>query len=102
MALGPLHRTLPLVPPLTVLLSLAACTPSTPEPAATPPAAEAEPAAAKASTEPAGAIRDNRAWWPNPVDLSRLRPSESGNPYGAGHDYAAALAKLDLPAVKAD
>ena len=102
MALGPLHRTLPLVPPLTVLLSLAACTPSTPEPAATPPAAEAEPAAAKASTEPTGAIRDNRAWWPNQVDLSRLRPSESGNPYGAGHDYAAAFAKLDLPAVKAD
>ncbi len=96
-----LHR----VPQATVLLTLLACQPSTPRPEEAPakPAAEAAPeASAKKPAEIAGSLRDNRAWWPNQVDLSPLRRNEAGNPYGPDHDYAERFAKLDLPALKAD
>jgi catalase-peroxidase len=45
----------------------------------------------------------NRMWWPEQIDLSPLRTHGSAsNPLGADFNYAAAFAKLDLAAVKAD
>jgi catalase-peroxidase len=42
-------------------------------------------------------------WWPNQVDLSPLnRPSKDSDPLGPGFDYRAALATLDVGALKAD
>jgi catalase-peroxidase len=96
-------RSLALVPSVTVLLSLSACEPPAPE--VEKPAAPADASATptpKAATKPAGSLRANTDWWPNQVDLSPLRRNEAGNPYGASYDYAAAFAKLDLKAVKAD
>jgi len=44
-----------------------------------------------------------QAWWPNQVDLSRLRQNAYvADPMGADFDYLAAFEKLDLKAVKAD
>jgi len=46
---------------------------------------------------------NNDYWWPNRLNLTSLRQSESSaNPLGAGFDYANAFAKLDLDAVKKD
>ncbi|HNC96796.1 MAG TPA: hypothetical protein PKW90_11765, partial [Myxococcota bacterium] len=98
---SPITRALHMVPPLTLLLSIAACQPTTPD--APTPKAETEPKAAeKGKSSPVGAIRDNRSWWPEQVDLSPLRRNQAGNPYGESYDYAAEFAKLDLAAVKAD
>ncbi|MEZ5979716.1 MAG: catalase/peroxidase HPI [Planctomycetota bacterium] len=42
-------------------------------------------------------------WWPNRLDLSVLRQNSSkSDPMGAGFDYAAEFAKLDLAALKKD
>ncbi|MDE1918374.1 MAG: catalase/peroxidase HPI [Sphingomonadales bacterium] len=47
--------------------------------------------------------RTNRDWWPNRLNLQRLNQhAPRSNPLGAGFDYAAAFAKLDLQALKAD
>jgi catalase-peroxidase len=47
--------------------------------------------------------RSNRDWWPNQVDLSVLnKPSKDSDPLGADFDYAAAVATLDVAAVKRD
>ncbi len=49
------------------------------------------------------APRNVQDWWPNVVDLTRLRQNEyDANPNGDTFDYAAEFAKLDLKAVKAD
>jgi len=45
----------------------------------------------------------NRDWWPNSLDVSVLNAnSPKSDPLGAGFDYAAAFATLDLAAVKSD
>ncbi len=50
-----------------------------------------------------GAGTSNRDWWPNQLRLDVLHQRSSlGNPLGGDFDYAAAFARLDLPAVKAD
>jgi catalase-peroxidase len=88
----------------TLLLGLSACQPAPPAPVGAParPAASDEPrAAGKEAAGPPGAVRDNRAWWPNQVDLTPLRRNET-NARAAAEDYAARFAKLDLRAVKAD
>ncbi|GAA3184160.1 catalase/peroxidase HPI [Blastococcus jejuensis] len=47
--------------------------------------------------------RTNRDWWPNQVDLSVLnKPSRDSDPLGADFDYKAAVATLDVEAVKRD
>ncbi|MEM9661533.1 MAG: catalase/peroxidase HPI [Planctomycetota bacterium] len=49
------------------------------------------------------AYRKNRDWWPEQLDLSRLRRhSELSNPMDTGFDYAAAFSSLDLESVKSD
>lgn len=50
-----------------------------------------------------GEVRSNQFWWPNQVDLSRLRDHDArSNPYGPDFNYASEFVKLDLQAVKAD
>jgi catalase-peroxidase len=50
-----------------------------------------------------GRPRSNRDWWPNQVDLSVLnKPSRDSDPLGAKFDYKAAVATLDVDAVKRD
>ena len=45
----------------------------------------------------------NSAWWPERLNLKILAKNQPVlNPLGADFDYAAAFAKLDLGAVKAD
>jgi len=45
----------------------------------------------------------NRDWWPHSLDVGVLHAqSPQSNPLGAGFDYAAAFATLDLAAVKRD
>ncbi len=52
--------------------------------------------------DPPGAM-SNKDWWPQSLDLAALRQHEAqSNPYGAGYDYAAEFATLDLAAVKED
>ncbi|MGK5110818.1 MULTISPECIES: catalase/peroxidase HPI [unclassified Geodermatophilus] len=47
--------------------------------------------------------QSNRDWWPNQVDLSVLnKPSKDSDPLGADFDYKAAVATLDVEAVKRD
>ncbi|MFN4131221.1 MAG: peroxidase family protein, partial [Paracoccaceae bacterium] len=49
------------------------------------------------------APRNVQDWWPNVVDLTRLRQNEyNPDPHGPDFDYAKEFAKLDLKAVKAD
>lgn len=46
---------------------------------------------------------DNQFWWPEQLDLSQLRAHDvRSNPLGADFDYAAAFAKVDMEALKAD
>ncbi|MBQ0925375.1 catalase/peroxidase HPI [Saccharopolyspora endophytica] len=46
---------------------------------------------------------DNRDWWPGRLDLGILaKHHPAANPLGAGFDYAAEFAKLDLDAVARD
>lgn len=45
----------------------------------------------------------NQFWWPEQLDLQSLRDHDGrSNPYGEDFDYAAAFAKLDINALKAD
>ncbi|MGY1607537.1 catalase/peroxidase HPI [Geodermatophilus sp. SYSU D00700] len=47
--------------------------------------------------------QSNRDWWPNQVDLSVLnKPSKDSDPLGEDFDYRAAVAGLDVEAVKRD
>ncbi|SEO55129.1 catalase/peroxidase HPI [Trujillonella endophytica] len=47
--------------------------------------------------------RSNRDWWPNQVDLGVLnKPARDSDPLGADFDYKAAVAALDVDAVKRD
>jgi catalase-peroxidase len=47
--------------------------------------------------------RGNRDWWPNQLDLQVLHQhSPRANPLGVDFDYAAAVASLDVDALKAD
>ena len=49
------------------------------------------------------AIRGNKDWWPNALDLRPLHANpREGDPLGADFSYAEAFSSLDLPAVKAD
>lgn len=51
----------------------------------------------------ARAGRTPRDWWPARLDLALLRQHQpTGDPMGASFDYAAAFAKLDYSALKAD
>jgi catalase-peroxidase len=47
----------------------------------------------------ASAVRSNRDWWPNQLNLKLLRQSD---PMGPGFDYAKEFKSLDLAAVKKD
>ena len=57
-------------------------------------------------THPVSADADPKSiqyWWPDQVDLSRLRQNAyDADPYGAQFEYAQAFAALDLAEVKAD
>lgn len=47
--------------------------------------------------------KTNQFWWPDQLDLSRLRDHDGrSNPLGADFNYAQAFKKLDLDAVKSD
>jgi catalase-peroxidase len=47
--------------------------------------------------------RGNRNWWPNQLNLSILHQHQPvSNPLGADFDYAAAFARIDFAALKAD
>jgi catalase-peroxidase len=49
------------------------------------------------------AVRSNRDWWPNQLNLKILHQhSALSDPMGAGFDYAREFARLDLAALKAD
>ena len=49
------------------------------------------------------AVRSNRDWWPNQLNIGILHQhSARSNPMGPTFDYAEAFQKLDLAAVKAD
>jgi catalase-peroxidase len=87
-------------PSVCAVLTLTACPPPAEPPVAEPPATQ--DATSSAQIGPAGALRPNRAWWPEQVDLTPLRKNEAANPYGADFDYAAEFSKLDLAALKAD
>jgi len=59
-------------------------------------------AAGPTRTTSAGGMT-NGDWWPNQVNLAILHQNPpAGNPLGAGFDYAAEFAELDLAAVKRD
>ncbi len=63
---------------------------------------EAKPAAVSTNASP-NAPRSNADWWPNQLDLRVLHQNPpASNPMGAGFDYAAEFAKVDLPTLKAD
>ncbi|HSP02349.1 MAG TPA: catalase/peroxidase HPI [Acidimicrobiales bacterium] len=50
-----------------------------------------------------GRPRSNQDWWPNQLDLSVLHQhSERGNPMDPDFDYKAAVAELDVDALKQD
>ncbi|MCA9512490.1 MAG: catalase/peroxidase HPI [Myxococcales bacterium] len=74
------------------------------------PRESSEPTASSESTAPkcpfhdvAGGGTSNRDWWPGQLRLDVLHQhSSKSDPMGAGFDYAAEFAKLDLAAVKAD
>ncbi len=49
------------------------------------------------------AVRSNRDWWPNQLNLKILHQNQPvGDPMGGDFDYAEAFKSLDLDAVKAD
>ena len=49
------------------------------------------------------AVRANRDWWPNQLNLRILHQhGVASNPVGSGFDYARAFKKVDLQALKAD
>lgn len=69
---------------------------------ATPPGFVGAPGASQHQGQGQSA-RKNDFWWPQQVDLSRLRQNAyDADPAGAAFDYAEAFAALDLDEVKAD
>lgn len=59
--------------------------------------------AALAETVFEGQPKPNSFWWPDQLDLQKLRSNDPrSNPYGDDFDYAEAFGKVDLPALKAD
>ncbi len=64
---------------------------------------ESENPAIPAPTPAAHRPRTNQDWWPDQLDLSVLhRRSPLSDPMGAGFDYAAEFAKLDVEALRRD
>ena len=56
-----------------------------------------------AGSQTSSAVRSNRQWWPNQLNLKILHQHGiSSNPMGAAFSYARAFEKLDLAAVKTD
>ncbi len=56
-----------------------------------------------AGSQTSSAVRSNREWWPNQLNLKILHQhTPASNPMGAAFSYAQAFQKLDLAAVKAD
>ena len=56
-----------------------------------------------AGSQTSAAVRSNRDWWPNQLNLKILHQhAPASNPMGQSFDYADAFEKLDLAAVKAD
>ena len=45
--------------------------------------------------------RTNKDWWPNQLNLEKLKPTPEG-PYEASFDYAKAFGSLDYSSVKQD
>jgi catalase-peroxidase len=61
------------------------------------------PMAPQARIVSSTAMRNNRDWWPNQLNLGVLHQhSEKSNPLGAHFDYAEAFNSLDYEALKAD
>ncbi len=88
------------------LMALCAVLAACGEPAATSSPAPTEAGEAPvtaAAPEVAQRTPDNDYWWPNRLSLEPLRDaSGSADPMGAGFDYEAALAGLDVTALKQD
>ncbi|MFL6168116.1 MAG: catalase/peroxidase HPI, partial [Ornithinibacter sp.] len=64
---------------------------------------ESENPAIDAPTPKKGRPHTNQDWWPDQLDLSVLhKHSPATNPLDAGFDYAAAVATLDVEALKRD
>jgi catalase-peroxidase len=64
---------------------------------------ESENPAIDTPTPKAGRPHTNQDWWPDQLDLSVLhKHSPATNPLDAGFDYAAAVATLDVDALKRD
>jgi catalase-peroxidase len=64
---------------------------------------ESENPAIRAPQPKAHRAMSNEDWWPNQLDLQVLRQhSPHSNPMGAGFDYAAEFATLDVDALKRD
>jgi catalase-peroxidase len=56
-----------------------------------------------AGSQTSSAVRSNRAWWPNQLNVNMLHQhAPASNPLGAAFSYAQAFQKLDFAAVKAD
>ena len=56
-----------------------------------------------AGSQTSSAVRSNRDWWPNQLNLKILHQhAPASNPMGAAFSYADAFKTLDLAAVKAD
>jgi catalase-peroxidase len=61
------------------------------------------PAIDSPTVKSGGRPHTNRDWWPNQVDLSVLHAhSPQGNPLSTDFSYAAAVAELDVDALKSD
>ncbi|HWJ82296.1 MAG TPA: catalase/peroxidase HPI [Nocardioides sp.] len=61
------------------------------------------PAIDSPTPQTGGRPRTIKDWWPNQLDLSVLHAHPAdGNPLGADFDYAAAVAQLDVEALKQD
>jgi catalase-peroxidase len=74
-----------------------AAAPPTPQP---PPPPEA---AVTPTPQTPQAPPDNQFWWPERLDLAKLRQNGvESNPLGADFNYAAAFSRLDLAALKKD
>ncbi len=59
--------------------------------------------AALAETRFGAQPKPNSFWWPDQLDLQKLRSNDPrSNPYGDDFDYAEAFAEVDLEALKAD
>ena len=56
-----------------------------------------------AGSQTSSAVRSNRDWWPNQLNLKILHQhGAASNPMGAAFSYADAFKALDLAVVKAD